>query len=69
VALKLDSFSLTVERELFFDFIILADSLLFDSFNKFDKLLFFIDTLEPLPLKLPSPLVVVGVAGILFPIS
>ncbi|CAG8355053.1 unnamed protein product [Penicillium salamii] len=55
-ALEVVSFSLIVDRALFFELMCFVDDLLFDGF---DILLSLVEALEPLPLKLPSFMVVV----------
>ncbi|CAG8312360.1 unnamed protein product [Penicillium salamii] len=67
--LKVVSFSLTINRALFFEFVCFADNLLFDGF---DIPLSFVEALEPLPPKLPSLVMIVVMvdnAGALYPIA
>jgi hypothetical protein len=65
VALEVVSFSLTVERALFFELVDLADGLLFDGLaglsglDELDKPLSSVEAPEPLPPELPSLVVVV----------
>ncbi|CAG8321906.1 unnamed protein product [Penicillium salamii] len=68
-ALKVVSFSLTVNRTLFFELICFTDNLLFDDF---DIPLSLVEAPESLPPKLPSLVVVVVMmdnAGALYPTS
>lgn len=67
VALEIFSFSLTMERALFFELVVLADGLLFDGLaglsglDELDRPLSSVEAPEPLPPELPSLVVVVVV--------
>jgi hypothetical protein len=63
VALEVDSFSLIVERALFFELAVLAAVLLFDSLDDLGGPLSVVEILEPLPPELSSLVVVVVVVG------